>query len=97
MVKSDDKGDLTMPQKTNIEKDKRSWWLSHEAFLLIQALADQLKIDPASFLEVAVRELAVQRLSEEQRVQVKQEAEGISARRRQAATQVSPLSTEKAS
>jgi hypothetical protein len=72
MVNSDNKGDLSMPQqqKTNIKKDKRSWWLSHEAFLLIQALADQFKIDPASFLEVTVRDLAEQRLSVEQRAHI---------------------------
>lgn len=74
-----------MPQPTNIEKDKRSWWLSHEAFLLIQALADELKIDPASFLEVTIRDLAGQRLTQEQRSRIKQEAEVISAKRRQAA------------
>ena len=76
--------------KTNIEKDKRSWWLSHEAFLLIQALANELKIDPASYLEVTIRELASQRLTAEQRAQVKQEAEAISAKRRQGATANSP-------
>ncbi len=81
----------TRPRPTNIEKDKRSWWLSHEAFLLIQALANEIKIDPASFLEVTVRDLAEQRLSVEQRARIKQEAEAISARREQAASsKVSP-------
>ncbi len=51
--------------KTNIHKDKRAWWLSHEAFLLLQELAHQQGLQTAAFLEVISRELALQQLSTE--------------------------------
>ncbi len=38
--------------KTHIHKDKRAWWLSHEAFLLLQELAHQQGLQTAAFLEV---------------------------------------------
>ncbi len=67
--------------KTNIHKDKRAWWLSHEAFLLLQELAHQQGLQTAAFLEVISRELALQQLSEEQRGSIKAEAERIAAER----------------
>jgi len=67
--------------KTNIHKDKRAWWLSHEAFLLLQELAHQQGLQTAAFLEVISRELALQQLSEEQRGRRKAEAERIAAER----------------
>ena len=67
--------------KTNIHKDKRAWWLSHEAFLLLQELAHQQGLQTAAFLEVISRELALQQLSEEQRGRIKAEAERIAAER----------------
>ncbi len=67
--------------KTNIYKDKRAWLLSHEAFLTLQELAHQQGIQTAAFLEVISRELALQRLSEEQRARIKAEAEQIAAKR----------------
>lgn len=67
--------------KTNIHKDKRAWWLSHEAFLTFQELAQQQGIQIAAFLEVVSRELALQRLSEEQRTSIKTEAQRIAAER----------------
>jgi len=65
--------------KTNVHKDKRAWWLSHEAFLTFQELAYQQGLQIAAFLEVISRELAIQRLSEEQRASIKAEAEQIAA------------------
>ena len=70
-----------MPTKTNIHKDKRAWWLTHEAFLMLQELADQQGVPTAAFLEVMSRELALQRLSEEQRARIKAEAERIATER----------------
>ena len=70
-----------MPTKTNVHKDKRAWWLSHEAFLMLQELADQQGVPTAAFLEVMSRELALQRLSEEQRARIKAEAERIAMKR----------------
>ena len=71
--------------KTNVYKDKRAWLLSHEAFLMLQELAHQQGLQTAAFLEVISRELALQRLSEEQRARIKAEAERIAARRINAA------------
>jgi hypothetical protein len=70
-----------MHMKTNIHKDKRAWWLSHEAFLTFQELALQQGVQIAAFLEVVSRELALQRLSEEQRASIKTEAQRIAAER----------------
>lgn len=67
--------------KTNVYKDKRAWFLSHEAFLTLQELAHQQGLQTAAFLEVISRELAVERLSEEQRSKIKAEAERIVAER----------------
>lgn len=67
--------------KTHIHKDKRAWWLSHEAFLLLQELAHQQGLQTAAFLEVISPELALQQLSEEQRGRIKAEAERIAAER----------------
>ena len=67
--------------KTHIQKDKHAWWLSHEAFLLLQKLAHQQGLQTAAFLEVISRELALQRLSEEQRGSIKAEAERMAAER----------------
>ena len=68
--------------KTNVYKDKRAWLLSHEAFLTLQELAHQQGLQTAAFLEVISRELARQRLSEEQRTRIKAEAERIAAERK---------------
>ena len=70
-----------MQIKTNVYKDKRAWWLSHEAFLTFQELAHQQGLQIAAFLEVISRELAQQRLSEEQRESIKSEAQRIAAER----------------
>ncbi len=67
--------------KTNVHKDKRAWWLSHEAFLTLQELAHQQGLQIAAFLEIISRELAQRRLSEEQRAGIKAEAERIAAER----------------
>jgi len=74
-----------MPVKTNIHKDKRAWLLSHEAFLTFQELAHQQGIQTAAFLEVISRELALQRLSEEQRSRIKAQAEQIADKRKNGA------------
>jgi hypothetical protein len=73
---------VSMPEKTNVYKDKRAWWLSHEAFLTLQELARQKGLQTAAFLEVISRELALQLLSEEQRVSIKAEAQRIVAERK---------------
>ena len=71
--------------KTNVYKDKRAWLLSHEAFLTLQELAHQDGLKTAAFLEVISRELALERLSEEQRARIKAEAERIAAERKNTA------------
>jgi len=71
--------------KTKACKAKRAWMLSHEAFITLQELAHQQGLQTAAFLEVISRELALQRLSEEQRARIKAEAERIAARRINAA------------
>jgi hypothetical protein len=77
--------EVSASMKTNAYKDKRAWWLSHEAFLTLQELAQQQGLQTAAFLEVISRELARQRLSEEQRTRIKAEAERIAAERRNTA------------
>lgn len=72
--------------KTHVNKDKRAWLLSHEAFLILRELAQQQGLQTAAFLEVISRELAAERLSNEQRAKIKAEAERI-AERRDTATQ----------
>lgn len=67
--------------KTNIFKEKRAWRLSHEAFLTLQELAHQQGVPTAAFLEIISRDLALQRLSEEQRASIRAEAERIAAER----------------
>jgi len=74
-----------MTIKTNVYKDKRAWWLSHEAFLTLQELAHQQGLQTAAFLEVISRELALKRLSEELRERIKAEAERIAAERQNTA------------
>lgn len=69
------------PLKTNVYKDKRAWLLSHEAFLTLRELAHQQGLQTAAFLEVISRELAVERLSGEQRAKIKAEAERITVER----------------
>ena len=70
-----------MHVKTNIHKDKRAWLLSHEAFITFQELAHQQGLQIAAFLEVISRELALQRLSEEQRASIRTEAQRIADER----------------
>lgn len=67
--------------KANVYKDKRAWLLSHEAFLTFRELAHQQGLQTSAFLEVISRELALQRLSEEQRTKIKSEAERIAVER----------------
>jgi len=74
-----------LPVKTNVYKDKRAWWLSHEAFLTLQELAHQQGLQIAAFLEIISRELASRRLSEEQRAGIKAEAERIAVERQNTA------------
>ncbi len=71
--------------KPHVYKEKRAWLLSHEAFLTLQELAHQQGLQTAAFLEVISRELALQRLSEEQRARIKAEAERIAAERKDTA------------
>jgi len=71
--------------KPHVYKEKRAWLLSHEAFLTLQELAHQQGLQTAAFLEVISRELALQRLSEEQRAKIKAEAERIAAERKDTA------------
>ncbi len=73
-----------MSMRTNVRKDKRAWWLSHEAFLTLQELAHQQGLQTAAFLEVMSHELALHRLSEEQRASIKAEAQQIAAERNKA-------------
>ena len=77
---------VRIPVKTNIHKDKRAWRLSHEAFLTFQELAHQQGLPTPAFLEVISRELALQRLSEEQRTKIKAEAARIAAERKNEAS-----------
>jgi hypothetical protein len=74
-----------MARKKNIAKDKRSWWLSHEAFLTIEALAKEQGVPSSAFIETISRQLAHERLSDEQRASIKQEAQRITRERTEAA------------
>ncbi len=78
---------MTATKHKNIKKDKRSWWLTHEAFLYLQALAKQQGLETPQFLEVHSRELALERLTTEQRASIQAEAQRIAAKRQNAAQQ----------
>lgn len=69
----------------NILKDKRSFWLSHEAFLYLQALAEQEGVQTPQYLEMISRQLAREHLPEEERSRIQAEAKRIAETRRQAA------------
>jgi len=77
--------EVSVSMKTHVYKEKRAWLLSHEAFLTLQELARQQGLQTAAFLEVISRELALERLSEEQRARIKAEAERIAAERKNTA------------
>jgi hypothetical protein len=83
--RNEKKVSVCMSVKTNVYKDKRAWRLSHEAFLTLQELASQQGLQTPAFLEVISRELALQRLSEEQRSRIKTEAERIADERKSSA------------
>src|SRR5258708_172314 len=74
--------EVSVSMKTHVYKEKRAWLLSHEAFLTLQELARQQGLQTAAFLEIISRELALQRLSEDQRARIKTEAERIANQRK---------------
>jgi hypothetical protein len=80
-------GRPTPKRPKNITKDKRAWWLSHEAFLNFQALAEQQGLSIPQFLETLSRQLARERLSQEERTRIKEEAKHIAALREQTASE----------
>ncbi len=67
--------------RRNIQKDKRSYWLSHEAHLFIQALASAQGINPSAYLEIISRQLAHEKLSGEQYNAIVEEASRIAKKR----------------
>ncbi len=75
----------TMQKVKNIEKDSRAYTLSHEGFLLIQALAKKHGVAPSAYLEIFAREAAQDELTEAERQTIKEEAQRIAERRREAA------------
>jgi len=68
-----------MPTRYNIEKDSRAYMLSHEAHKLIQRMARKKHLTTAGFLELATQELAREYLTEEERGEVRAEAEAVAA------------------
>lgn len=74
-----------MQKVKNIEKDSRAYTLSHEGFLLIQALAKKHGVAPSAYLEFVAREAAQDELTDAERQRIKEEAERIAERRREAA------------
>jgi hypothetical protein len=75
-----------MPGRTNIEKDSRAYWLSHEAHALFQRMAQKRHLPIGAFMELAAQELAATHLSAEERAEVAREAATITERRRAEAT-----------
>lgn len=75
------------PRKRNVDKDSHAFRITHEAHLLLQALAREQGVEPSAFLEVISRQLASERLSQEQRERIKAQAQRITAERRQEAEQ----------
>ncbi len=73
---------ISTKQSKNTTKDKRSWWLSHEAFLYLHALAEEQGLNIPQFLESLSRDLAKQRLPEDQRASIIAEAKRITSDRR---------------
>ncbi len=67
--------------RRNIKKDKHSFWLSHESYLFIQALAQEQGINPSAYLEILSRQLAHERLNQDQITRIVVEAGEIIKRR----------------
>ncbi len=72
----------TAKKRHNIEKDATTYWLSHEARLLLRAIAKKRHLDPPGLLEIVAQELAHTYLSESEQEATRREAEGIEEKRR---------------
>ena len=70
------------PKRKNVDKDSRAYFLSHEAHRLFQRMARKQHVGIGAFLELQAQELARQLLTPEERVEVRREAEEITAQRR---------------
>jgi hypothetical protein len=63
-----------------IRRQKRGFYITDEAFLLFQQMAEDAGQPSGAFEEQIIRDLAVQRLSAEQRTEIKRQAEQLASR-----------------
>ncbi len=76
--------EITTPAKKrkNIEKDAATYWLSHEARLLIREIARKRHLEPPALLEIGAQELAATYLTDAEREKARQDAQRIEEKRR---------------
>lgn len=62
-----------------MRKMKRGYYITDEAFLAFQTMAESEGQKPGPYMERVIRDLAAQRLSAEQRAEIKRRAEQLTA------------------
>lgn len=63
-----------------MRKMKRGYYITDEAFLSFQTMAENMGQKPGPYMERVIRDLAEQKLSAEQRAAIKREAEKLALR-----------------
>lgn len=63
-----------------MRKMKRGYYITDEAFLSFQTMAENEGQKPGPYMERMIRDLAAQKLSAEQRATIKREAEKLASR-----------------
>jgi hypothetical protein len=80
----------TAKKRKNIEKDASTYWISHEARLLLRAIAKKRHLDPPQLLEIVSQELAAKYLTPEEQEAIRKQAEQIEETRRREAQGTAP-------
>lgn len=62
-----------------MRKMKRGYYITDEAFLAFQAMAEEEGQKPGPYMEMVIRDLAAQKLSVKQRAEIKRKAEQLAA------------------
>ncbi|MGH2479604.1 MAG: hypothetical protein ACRDHW_08120 [Ktedonobacteraceae bacterium] len=60
-----------------VRKMKRGYYITDEAFLSFQAMAEEEGQSPGPFFERVIRDLAAQKLTDEKRAAIRREAEHL--------------------
>lgn len=62
---------------SKIRKMKRGYYITDEAFLAFQAMAEHEGQSPGAYFEMVIRDLAAQKLTDEKRAAIRHEAEQL--------------------